>query len=315
MKINFLILMTFAFMILSCTDDGKSEASKTTPVERRSDRDCGYCEEIFVEITYSPIENDCCKAQVLIKSTTGTKDCKQMIFINGEFLQFVDQDLITLSYPVCPANPIVVRVMGFDDTTGDFTKKCFEERLACGGCCENVSYDAFSCGKVGDTGCCAYTLTFFNQSTCLMNVYNAEGKPIITLPAYSIINNSFTACPNDPASLKYFIGKSETEPCKEVALSTNCAEACNCGSSTILVKQLKNTFIKGCCRFSLTAVNKSNCTLYLMNEGGDVLGTIAPGQTFKTTVEECASKRYYLSSSGNINGCGTCASAIVKCGK
>lgn len=314
MKMKFLILMSLAFLVLSCSDDEKSNIQKSPTVETRGDALCGYCEEIFVEINYSPVEHDCCKAEVLIKSTTGSKDCKQMIFINGEFLQYVDQDLITLSYPVCPNAPIVVRVMGYDDATGDFTKICFEEKLACGGCCENVTYEEFSCGRIGDSGCCNYTYTFYNQSTCLVNVYNAEGKPILSLPAYSTIHNNFTACANNPASLKYYIGKTASEPCKEIELSTDCAEACKCGKSLITITKVSSP-IKGCCKFSIVASNKSTCPLFLMTSGGSVLATLNPGQTYKTFVTECGSKTYFLSSTGNINACGTCASATAKCTK
>ncbi len=314
-NIKFFFLLSFTLLFFSCSEREQQNLNNKASLEKRTDTDCGFCEEIKVEVNYSPTIDDCCKAEVYIKSTTGTKDCKQMIFVNGEFLQFIDQDLTVLNYFVCPSQPTVVRVMGFDETTGEFTKVCYEERLNCKGCCENVTYQAYSCGKINDSGCCAYSYTFYNQSSCPMYLYNAEGNAILTLPVGSTINNNFTACANDPSSLKYVIGKSATETCKEITLSTDCGEACKCGTSTILVKQLKNVFLKGCCRYNITAYNRSNCTLYLFSSDGSVLATILPGGVFKTSVEECGAKTYYLGSNPNPNSCGVCTSASIKCGK
>jgi hypothetical protein len=312
MKSKFILLFAMIITFVACND--KDENILQNPKAENRDRECGYCSEVKVEVNYGPVDNGCCKAEVIVKSATGLKDCNQMIFINGDFLQNVTQEITTLNYFVCPAEPIVVRVMGFDDATQDFTMICYEEKLSCATCCENVTYEVFNCGNTSDKACCSYTYKFFNNSKCEMNLYGAEGNTILNLPANSFAYKKLDACVEDPTSLKYYIGKTPTEVCKEFSLNTDCTESCNCGLSNIFVKQSKTT-IKDCCRFLITAYNRSNCIQYLFEDGGKIIATLPAGTKYSTAIVECKSRDLYLGSNPDTQTCGQCASVKLVCTK
>ncbi len=308
----FLLTISLLLGIISCTDQDRLSKNFNPQTNSRGDGDCGYCDELKVEISYSPIVDNCCKAQVFIKSISGLKNCKQMVFVNGVFVQYIEEDLTVLNYSICPGEQTVVRVMGFDDATKDFTKICFEERLSCAGCCDNVTFESYSCGKTTDSGCCNYGYKFFNNSTCPMQVFDSSGISVLTIPANATATQNFSACPN--GAKKYQIGKSTSEICKEFAVLPICNLACNCGTSVITTKALKST-LKGCCRFTISAFNRSACTLYLFTADGSVVATIDPGTTYRVTVEECFKKTYYLGSVPNVNACQYCSTATITCKK
>jgi hypothetical protein len=300
--------------IMACNEVENNNLENPKTENRDGDRECGYCSEVKVEVNYSPVENGCCKAEVIIKSATGLKDCQQMIFVNGDFLQNISAEITTLNYFVCGNEPTVVRVMGYDDLTQDFTMICFEERLNCSTCCDKVTYEAFSCGSPSDQACCGYVYKFFNNSSCAMDLYDATGVSVASLPANSYTYKNLSACADDPSSLKYYIGKSATEPCKDILLSPNCEQTCNCGLSNILVKQ-SLTSIKGCCKFLVTAVNRSNCVQYLFEQDGSIIATLPAGTKFSTTVVECKSRNLYLGSNPDSGACGICSNVQLRCGK